>query len=273
MQPNPASYRHASTADSGAPGSPDWPAVALICGPATIAASLLTHGTTRVAIASIGAALTGGGIVASAARAPSPESPVSPQPIDTVGPGADHAPDWRFRGRDIAVAWWPENLDVEWQRGGGRLLRFETIVGNLGSVPVPIESGDHVHYEIMPQLPDGRLGPVVASGRAPLDRLDVEPFPPPFGEEIGHPSSAFGQHLERVSELAPRTTGIVGPLQGSQEIDVSGLPSGIYVLRQSIVSTATDRDADHVNDVRETAFTLDGPDVFELSSAYAGPAA
>lgn len=184
--------------------------------------------------------------------------------------GVDHLPHYSWKGRDMAVAWWPEDMRID-HAGGTDQLHFGSIIGNLGNQSIAIAPGDHVDYTVYRRQDDGSLGEQVGSGHAALDRLDIQPFPPPFGESTGRPSSSFGVDLRHVDHLDPQTIGVIGPDQAEQAVDVTGAGPGSYVLRQTIVRADTQDDPNSHNDVRDTGYVVgaDG-DAFQVSSAYAG---
>jgi hypothetical protein len=184
--------------------------------------------------------------------------------------GVDHLPTYRYKGRDMAVAWWPEGMHLD-HDGGDTKLRFQTIVGNLGVSDAKISAGDHVQYEVFRVDGHGQLGERVGTGSASLERLDVQAFPPPFGEAAGQRYDTFGKDLKPVDHLAPQTIGIIGAGNDQQVVDMHGAGKGSYMLRQTIVRADRTDDPDPHNDVRDTGFLVgaDG-EAFQVSSAYAG---
>ena len=182
------------------------------------------------------------------------------KPAETKGPG------------DLAVAWWPQDLQLE-QHGTDATLRFQSTIANLGGTPIDVRPGDRVEYTVQRTTDDGARTPgeVVGRGSAPLDRADVQPFPVPEGEEVGHAIQTFGVDLKQIDSLQPLTAAIVGAQQPSQAIEIKDAAAGTYLLTQRIVHADGSSDASSYNDARMTELILDGDGgMLHASSRYGG---
>jgi hypothetical protein len=227
-------------------------------------------GTNRALIGlgiGIGAAGIGGAIAHAlskrddAARA---RAAYDPGPVHSAKPGEADGP------ADLAVAWWPQDLQIE-QDGTDATLRFQSTVANLGGEAIDVRAGDRVEYTVQRTDANRTPGTVVGRGSAPLDRADVQPFPVPEGEEIGHAIQTFGVDLKQIDSLAPQTAAIVGAQQATQAIHITDASAGTYVLTQRIVHGDGTTEASSFNDARLTELILDGEGgMLHASSRYGG---